>query len=223
MDYLRITNLEDPLFRKMHQLMQDIFPPEEVLEFSLWREPLEDPGIRVFVAVQEDEVVGATEYRYYEDDNIAVTDFTIIGRPAKGIGRFLAQKRQADLLALAKANGKQLFGMIAEIYDPYRVEHHSFGGMKPMDPFVRREVLSHLGYKRMDFPYIHPSWNNDGEAVTGLDLCFLPTDESLNELQTAVIVKFLRRYYSFLSNKPQAWFEMVESLEGKRAVALLPI
>ena len=43
-----------------------------------------------------------------------------------------------------------------------------------MDPYVRREVLSHLGYKRLDFPYVHPSWNNDGEAVTGLDLCFLP-------------------------------------------------
>jgi hypothetical protein len=223
MDYRRITSIEDPLFRKMHQLMQDIFPPEEVLEFSLWKEPLEDPGIRVFVAVDEDEVIGATEYRYYEDDNIAVTDFTIIGRAAKGIGRFLSQKRQADLLALATVNGKQLFGMIAEIYDPYRVEHHAFGGIKPMDPFVRREVLSHLGYKRMDFPYVHPSWNNDGEAVTGLDLCFLPADDNLNELQTAIIVKFLRRYYSFLTNKPQAWFEMVESLEAKQTVALLPI
>jgi hypothetical protein len=223
MDYHRITSIEDPLFKKMHQLMQNIFPPEEVLEFSLWREPLEDPGIRVFVAVDAGEVIGATEYRYYEDDNIAVTDFTIIGRSAKGIGRFLAQHRQADLFALAAANGKQLFGMIAEIYDPYRVEHHPFGGIKPMDPFVRREVLSHLGYKRMDFPYLHPSWNNDGEAVAGLDLCFLPTNDNLNELQTAVIVKFLRRYYSFLSNKPQAWFEMVESLEAKQTVALLPI
>ncbi|GAA3328216.1 hypothetical protein GCM10020331_071280 [Ectobacillus funiculus] len=41
--------------------------------------------------------------------------------------------------------------MFAEIYDPYRVEHHEFGGVKPMDPYVRREVLSHLGYKRLDF------------------------------------------------------------------------
>jgi hypothetical protein len=223
MEYRRITSIEDPLFKKMHQLMQEIFPPEEVLEFGLWKEPLEDPGIRVFAAVEDGEVIGATEYRYYEDDNIAVTDFTIIGRPAKGIGRFLASNRQADLTALATANGKQLFGMIAEIYDPYRVEQHSFGGIKPMDPFVRREVLSHLGYKRIDFNYIHPSWHNDGEAVAGLDLCFLPSDDSLTELETAVIVKFLRRYYSFLSNKPQAWYEMVEGLEAKHTVALLPI
>ncbi|GAX91718.1 GNAT family acetyltransferase [Effusibacillus lacus] len=223
MEYRRITSIEDPLFKKMHQLMQDVFPPEEVLEFDLWKEPLEDPGIRVFVAVHEGNVVGATEYRYYEDFNVAMTDFTIIGQAGLGIGRFLAQKRLKDLNSLAEANEKRLFGMFAEIYDPYRVEHYEFGGVKPMDPYVRREVLSHLGYKRLDFPYVHPSWNNDGEAVTGLDLCFLPMDDSLDELKTDLIVKFLRRYYSVLSNKPKSWYEMVENLEAKDSVALLPI
>ena len=86
--------------------MKEVFPPEEVLEFSLWKEPLEDPGIRVFVALHEDEVVGTTEYRYYEDWNVAMTDFTIIGREGLGIGRFLAQHRLKDLNQLAAANGK---------------------------------------------------------------------------------------------------------------------
>lgn len=223
MEYCRITKLEDPLFSRMHQLMKNVFPPEEVLEFELWKEPLEDPGIRVFVAVHEGEVVGATEYRYYEDLNIAMTDFTIIARPGLGIGRFLAQKRLEDLNALAQANGQQLFGMFAEIYDPYQVEHYAFGGVKPMDPYVRREVLSHLGYKRLDFPYVHPSWNNDGEAVTGLDLCFLPMDDQVDKLQTDLVVTFLKRYYSVLSNKPKSWHEMIESLEEKETVRLLPI
>lgn len=223
MEYHRITSIEDPLFKQMHQLMQDVFPSEEVLEFHLWKEPLEDPGIRVFVAVDEGDVVGATEYRYYEDFNVAMTDFTIIGQAGLGIGRFLAKNRLEDLNRLAGANGKRLYGMFAEIYDPYRVEHHEFGGVKPMDPYVRREVLSHLGYKRLDFPYVHPSWKNDGEAVTGLDLCFLPADDNLSELQTDLIVKFLRRYYSVLPNKPKAWNEMIEDLEVKESIALLPI
>jgi hypothetical protein len=223
MEYRRITSIEDPLFQKMHQLMQDVFPPEEVLEFDLWKEPLEDPGIRVFVAVHEGQVVGATEYRYYEDFQVAMTDFTIIGKPGLGIGRFLYLKRQEDLNSLAAASGKQMFGMFAEIYDPYRAEEHEFGGIKPMDPFVRREVLSHLGYKRLDFAYVHPSWNNDGEAVTGLDLCFLPADDRVNELPTDLIVNFLRRYYSVLPNKPKSWYEMIEQLEAKEKIALLPL
>ncbi|OUM91147.1 MAG: GNAT family acetyltransferase [Bacillus thermozeamaize] len=223
MEYRRITSIEDPLFKKMHQLMQEVFPPEEVLAFDLWKEPLADPGIRVFVAVHEGEVVGATEYRYYEDMNVAMTDFTIIGKPGLGIGRFLFLKRQEDLLSLAKANGKQLYGVFAEIYDPYQVEDHEFGGIKPMDPFVRREVLSHLGFKRLDFPYVHPSWKNDGEAVTGLDLCFLPIDEKVDRVETDLIVTFLKRYYSVLSNKPKTWYEMIEQLEAKDSVALLPI
>jgi len=223
MDYHRITSIEDPLFKKMHQLMQDVFPPEEVLEFDLWKEPLEDPGIRVFVAVHEDQVVGATEYRFYEDFNVAMTDFTIIGQAGLGIGRFLAQNRLRDLEALAQGNGKPMYGMFAEIYDPYRVEHYDFGGVKPMDPYVRREVLSHLGYKRLDFSYVHPSWNNDGEAVAGLDLCFLPTDDQLDELEADLIVKFLRRYYSVLPNKPKAWNDMVSNLENIKSVKLLPL
>jgi hypothetical protein len=223
MEYRRITSIEDPLFKKMHELMQEVFPPEEVLAFDLWKEPLEDPGIRVCVAVHEENVVGATEYRYYEDLNVAMTDFTIIGQAGLGIGRFLAQKRLEDLNAWAAANGKQLFGMFAEIYDPYRVEHYEFGGIKPMDPYVRREVLSHLGYKRLDFPYVHPSWNNDGEAVTGLDLCFLPMDDNVNELPADLVVKFLKRYYSVLSNKPKSWYEMIENLEAKDTVLLFNI
>lgn len=220
MDYHRITNIEDPFFTQMHQLMQEIFPPEEVLEFDLWKEPLEDPGIRVFVAVLEGKVVGATEYRYYEDFNVAMTDFTIIGKPGLGIGPFLANNRTQDLHELAAANGKKLSGMFAEIYDPYRVDHHEFGGVKPMDPYVRREVLAHLGYKRIDMEYVHPSWNNDGEAVTGLDLCFLPMEENKATIQAALVVQFLKRYYTVLPNKPKEWLKMIEELETKDVVNL---
>ncbi|ASJ53514.1 GNAT family acetyltransferase [Brevibacillus formosus] len=223
MEFVRIQHIDNPLFAKMHRLMQEVFPPEEVLAYDLWKEPLEDPGIRVFVAVHEGEVVGATEYRYYTDMNVAMTDFTIIGREGLGVGRFLARERQKDLLALAAENGKELYGMFAEIYDPYRVEEHNFGGIKPMDPFVRREVLSHLGYKRTNFTYVHPSWQNDGEAVSGLDLGFMPTNEEQTTLEADLIVTFLKRYYAVLPQKPQAWLDMVKDLESKETVELLPI
>jgi hypothetical protein len=224
MEYKRITSIEDPLFRSMHELMQKVFPAEEVLEFSLWKEPLEDPGIRVYAAVHEGKVVGTTEYRYYEDFHVAMTDFTIIGQPGLGIGRFLQRKRQQDLEAVAAASGSPMLGMFAEIYDPYRIEEHAFGGVKPMDPFVRREVLSHLGYKRLDLAYVHPSWENDGQdAVEGLDLCFMPMDEGLAELPASLVVDFLTRYYSVLSNKPEKWLHMIEGLKKQAVVKLLPI
>jgi len=223
MEYHRISNISDPLFKKMHELMQIVFPAEEVLEYDLWKEPLEDPGIRVFVAVHEGKVVGATEYRYYDDFQVAMTDFTIIGQAGLGIGRYLARKRWDDLQALAAASGKPMLGMFAEIYDPYRVQDHAFGGVKPMDPYVRREVLSHLGYKRLDFGYVHPSWENNGEAVEVLDLCFLPTDEERASVPAQLIVDFLTRYYAVLANKPAQWHAMVEALKQRETVALQPI
>lgn len=223
MEYIRINSIEDPLFRPLHNLLAEVFPPEEVLEFSLWKEPLEDSGIRVFVAVHEGEVVGTTEYRYYPDWNVAMTDFTIIGREGLGIGRFLAQNRLKDLQRFAAAEGKDLYGMFAEIYNPYLVAEHNFGGIKPMDPFVRREVLSHLGYKRLDFPYVHPSWQGDGEAVSGLDLCFMPENENLDELDAGLIADFLTRYYAVLESKPEAWLAMVAKLRTMSTVRLLPL
>lgn len=224
MEFIRITNINDPLFAKLHTLLGQVFPPEEVLEFELWKEPLEDPSIRVFVAVHEEEVVGATEYRYYPGWSIAMTDFTIIGKPGLSIGRFLAQERQKDLLRLAEEHGEVLKGGFAEIYNPYMMkEGFDFGGVMPMNPFVRREVLSHLGYKRIDFPYVHPSWKNDGEAVEGLDFCFMPTDETLSEIQSSLVVAFLKNYYSVLPNKPQKWLEMIENLEKQETLNLLPL
>ncbi|MNP60106.1 hypothetical protein D3C76_1551570 [compost metagenome] len=76
---------------------------------------------------------------------------------------------------------------------------------------------------RLDFPYVHPSWNNDGEAVSGLDLCFLPMDGSDDGLETELVVQFLQRYYTVLPNKPQAWYDMVEGLKTQNRVQLLPI
>lgn len=223
MEYIRVNSIEDPLFNQLHQLMSEVFPPEEVLEFSLWKEPLEDPGIRVFTAVHEGKVVGTTEYRYYPDWNVAMTDFTIIGQEGLGIGRFLAQSRLKDLQRLAAEQGHQLLGMFAEIYDPYRVQDHSFGGIRPMDPFVRREVLSHLGYKRINFAYVHPSWKGDGEAVSGLDLCFMPGDEGQDKLAAGLVAAFLKRYYSALEEKPEEWLAMVSRLETAGELDLLPL
>jgi hypothetical protein len=223
MEYIRVNRIDDPLFKGFYALMQSVFPPEEVLAFELWAEPLKDDGINLFVAVHEGEVVGATEYRYYGDLNVAMTDFTLIGRHGLGIGAFLAESRKHHLIEMASAMGQSIFGMFAEIYDPYRVENQSFGGIKPMDPFVRREVLSHLGYRKLDFPYVHPSWQNDGTAVDDLDLCFLPFQPDVHSLSSKLVVAFLQRYYSALSNKPEAWFEMVRNLEKVDQIPLVAI
>lgn len=207
----------------MHQLLGTIFPAEEVLAYELWREPLEDPSIHVYVALYEGKVVGATEYRYYADMQVAMTDFTIIGEPNLGIGRFLMRQREKDLQKLAAAAGNTAIGMFAEIYDPYRAQNHEFGGVSPMNPIVRREVLSHMGYKRLHFPYVHPSWDHEGNAVSELDLCFLPADEELEQLPASLIATFLETYYSALPNKPQQWLDMVAMLKTKQFIELMSL
>lgn len=221
--YHRICSIEDQYFGALHKLLQTIFPPEEVLAYELWKEPLEDPTIHVYVAIHEGEVVGSTEYRYYPDMRVAMTDFTIIGKPSLGIGRFLLRNRERDLEKLAQQSGTTPIGMFAEVYDPYRAEEHAFGGVSPMNPYVRREVLSHIGYKRIGVSYVHPSWDHEGQAVAELDLCFLPKDEELSAIDASLVAEFLEGYYSALPNKPAEWLRMMEQIRTSGTLELHPL
>lgn len=223
MEFIRITSIADPLFTQMHQLLATVFPPEEVLAAPEWAGPLQDQSLRVCVVVHEGEVVGATEYRYMPSLQVAMSDFTIIGRTGLSLGRFIWERREADLKAMMEAHGQRSLGMFAEIYDPGRVTHLSFGSVPAMHPVVRREVLSHMGYRRLNFAYVHPSWQQNGAEVSNLDLCFLPADPGCTELPGKLVADFLTEYYAVLPQKPAAWHEMVSRLRERPAVALLPL
>jgi hypothetical protein len=223
MDYIRVTSIEDPHFAAMHQMMSSIFPAEEVLAFELWREPIEDPDIHVYVAMNDGKVVGATEYRYYPELRVAMTDFTIIAVMGLGVGRFLYVRRSRDLLRLQRESGTESIGMFAEIYRPQAVSSFKFGNVLPMHPAVRREVLSHIGYQKLDLTYVHPSWDHEGKAVTELDLGFLPSDDTVSSLPASLISTFLKQYYAALPNKPKEWLEMIAKLEERSEIDLLPL
>jgi hypothetical protein len=223
MEYVRIQSIEDEKFAEMHRLMGRIFPPEEVLAFELWKEPLQDPDIHVYAAVHEGKVVGATEYRYQTKLRVAMTDFTIIGEPDLGIGRFLYVNRERDLRRLEQECDETSLGMFAEIYNPRENASLSFGQVLQMHPAVRREVLSHMGFSKLDIPYVHPSWDHEGKAVRGLDLGFRPVDEGRTSLPTSLVVSFLRWYYEALPKKPKEWLDMVAKLEARDEIKLLPL
>lgn len=223
MEYIRITSIEDPYFADMHRMMSAVFPPEEVLAFELWAEPIADPGIHVYVAVRGGQVVGATEYRYFSELRVAMTDFTIIGEMGQSVGRFLYVNRASDLAKLQEASDTVSLGMFAEIYNPQAIASFKFGNLLSMHPAVRREVLSHLGYRKLELDYVHPSWDHEGKAVTELDLGFLPADEARRALPAEMVVRFLTQYYAALPNKPQAWTDMIAEVGSRGEIALLPL
>ncbi len=222
MEFIRLTSIRDPLFAQMHQLLSQVFPPDEVYAFADWEGPLQADHIRVCVAVHEGQVVGAAEYRYVPELEVAMSEFTIVARTGLGVGRFIWQQREADLRRMAAAQGKALLGTFAEVYNPELVTELTFGQMPAMHPVVRREVLSHIGFERLDMKYVHPSWRDDGTPVTNLDLCFQPTDESV-QAPANLVADFLTAYYAILPNKPAAWHEMIADLRNRQTVALLPL
>lgn len=113
--------------------------------------------------------------------------------------------------------------MFAEIYNPQAISTYKFGNVLAMHPAVRREVLSHLGYRKLDIDYVHPSWDHEGKAVTELDLGFRTADDSAERIPAELVVRFLRKYYAALPNKPKAWQEMIAELETRTDIPLLPL
>lgn len=223
MEFVRLTSIHDPLFAPMHQLLSQVFPPDEVYAYDAWEVPLKIETIRVCVAVHEGEVVGAAEYRYVPELQVAMSEFTIVARTGLGVGRFIWQQREADLRRMAAAHAGALLGTFAEVYNPELVTELTFGQMPAMHPVVRREVLSHIGFKRLEIPYVHPSWRDDGTPVTNLDLCFQPTDDATDYLPGHMVADFLTAYYTVLPNKPAAWHEMIADLRSRETVALRPL
>ena len=115
----------------------------------------------------EGEVVGATEYRYYPAMKVAMTDFTIIGRAGLGIGRFILKSREKDIARLAQESGTEVRGMFAEIYNPLIADYH-FGGITPMNPYVRREVLSISAINGWTFPMFTRLGRKTAKPLKGL-------------------------------------------------------
>jgi hypothetical protein len=74
-----------------------------------------------------------------------MTDFTIVGQSGRGIGPFLAMRRLEHLHLLARENSSVLLGMFAGVYRHQDMSHLTFSDNPAMHPFVRREVLAHLG------------------------------------------------------------------------------
>jgi hypothetical protein len=124
---------------------------------------------------------------------------------------------------LQHQTGTVSIGMFAEIYKPHTVSSFKFCSVLPKHPDVRREVLSHIGYRKIDLSYVHPSWDHDGKVVTELDLSFLPSEEALHTLSSSLIVQFLSQYYASSPNKPKEWLDMISFLENQGDIKLLPL
>jgi hypothetical protein len=182
-----ITAPDDPHLAGLSRLMERVFAdPNTVLGLDrlaafLSADP--QPSRRHFHVLAaldgSDHVVGGSVFSYVPRSNCGFSEYIVSDASMRGVGlgRRLFDRRKAILDADARERGQQRCrGLFIEADDPERTpeafvvaERHT-----ALDPSERLRLFDHLGFLRVDVPYVQPPLAPGKQPIDYLDLLFAP-------------------------------------------------
>jgi hypothetical protein len=165
-------------------LERTLADPNTTLGADRMREFLAEPrdGARrfyVLVARRGSSVVGGSVFSYVRASNCGFSEYIVAaaGERGTGLGRQLFDARKASLDAQARQHGQaQCNGLFIEVDSPDRTPHELLEAERitALDARERLRIFAHLGFLRVDAPYIQPPLAAGKQPVTYLDLLFAP-------------------------------------------------
>jgi GNAT superfamily N-acetyltransferase len=183
----RLSELRDPLDPRLTQLsalLNATFPdPNSVLGPDRIKEFLAEKGgsrrFTVVVSEEDQAVVGGTIFSYVPGSNCGFSEYIVADRRRRGLGlgRQLFDARKAILDELAARHGLgKCHGLFIEADNPKRTpsEFADAERATALEAYERLRLFAHLGFHRVDIPYVQPPLAVDKEPVDYLDLLFAP-------------------------------------------------
>ena len=185
----RIESPADPDLEKLSALMNFTFPdPNTVLGLDRMQEFLaaNRPGAarRFCVLVATDPardgaVVGGTVFSYVGRSACGFSEYLLVDRPVRGtgLGRVLFDARKKVLDDTARGGGYGgCRGLFIEVDSPLRVppDFAAIERQTALDAWERLRLFDHLGFRRVDVPYVQPPLARDKQAIDYLDLLYAP-------------------------------------------------
>jgi GNAT superfamily N-acetyltransferase len=187
-----VTQPHDPRLVALAGLLARTFAdPNSVLGLDRLQEFLSsDPhtfGREFRVLVAEDHpnrVIGGSVFSYIPASNCGFSEYLVLERATRGqgLGRELFDGRGAILDELANRYGKvRCRGVFIEVDSPERTPRELLDAERAssMDARERLSVFAHLGFRKVDVPYVQPPLDPGKESVDYLDLLFAPSPWSL--------------------------------------------
>jgi GNAT superfamily N-acetyltransferase len=129
-------------------------------------------------------LVGGSVFSYVPAENCGFSEYLVLERATRGrgMGRQLFDRRGAVLDECANRHGHvSCRGLFIEVDSPERMPPDMLAAEQEssMDAYERLRVFGHLGFLRVDVPYVQPPLGEGKEAVDYLDLLFAPSRFSL--------------------------------------------
>jgi GNAT superfamily N-acetyltransferase len=181
----------------------------------------------VLVACHGDRVLGGAVLDYLALPSAAIIEFLFVlpeGR-GRGLGKALLHAGIAAVRADARAAGRRLQALVAEMNDPYRRPHRPDN----MDPFDRARIWGAWGFQKVLCPYAQPALSRAQRPVVYLTLiCRVLARPKAATLDAAwlqlVVAEYMR--WGMRIDEPERNPEfavLCAFLQGRRRVPMLPL
>jgi GNAT superfamily N-acetyltransferase len=181
-----VADPADPRLAKLATLLNATFPdPNTVLGLDRIQEFLQanraDAPRRfcVLVVQRNSAVIGGTIFSYVARSRCGFSEY-IVAEPAvrgRGLGRQLFNARKEVLDAEARRrHADQCRGLFIEVDNPDRTPSDFVEAEREtsLDTRQRLQLFEHLGFRRVDAPYVQPPLAPGKQAIDYLDLLFAP-------------------------------------------------
>ena len=182
-------------------------------------------GVRrnfLVVAEREGQVVGGALFHWLAEADSGFSSFMGVMREMRGhgIARRLHDERFRMLDAAA---GHEVPGVFIDVVNPARMSPEDLKREQQagFDPWNRRRVFEHLGFRQVDIYYEQPVGGPHGGPVTNLDLLYCPR-EPTDSVETSRVLATLRAYWaSWVPDAARHLRELGERAQGSTRLALL--
>jgi GNAT superfamily N-acetyltransferase len=184
-----IDSPDDPDLAGLSALMDVTFPdPNSVLgldrmqEFLAANRPAAPRRFCILVAIDPTRagvVVGGSVFSHVVRSNCGFSEYILTDRAARGrgLGRQLFEARKEVLDAEARRFGHDACrGVFIEVDNPDRLPAAFAAAEREtaLDSWERLRLFDHLGFRRVQLPYVQPPLAPDKQSVDYLDLLFAP-------------------------------------------------
>ncbi|HEV7662779.1 MAG TPA: hypothetical protein VGQ62_04530, partial [Chloroflexota bacterium] len=181
-----VTSPDDPRLAELSRLLESVFAdPNTVLGLDRLQAFVRaDPSaarrrFSVLVAVDaaRDTVIGGSVFSYVPKSNCGFSEYIVADstRRGTGLGRRLFERRKALLDEQARAYGHPACGgLFIEADNPDRTPADLVDAEREtaLDPRERLRLFDHLGFRKVDVPYVQPPLGNGKQPIAYLDLLF---------------------------------------------------
>jgi hypothetical protein len=195
-----VTDPHDPAIEAFGRLQRAVYyEPEALIPASAigWMLERSRAGRENFflVAERNGDLLGGAVFHYLKDTRSGFSSFMGVHQSARGRG--IARKlHDARLAALQRAAHDTLRGVFIDVVNPERMSPDELAREKAVgsDPWLRRRIFGHLGFRKIDVRYEQPVGGPNGGPVTILDLLFCPT-EPTTTVETDLVRNTMRAYW----------------------------